>query len=213
MSEALLTKEKKVQRYKKLNEHCLKGQTVFAGSSLMEMFPIEKFTEEDHLALTVYNRGIGGYVTQELLDNIDTCILDLKPSRLFINIGTNDLSRADISIGEIMTQYEKLLDQVLDEIPDCRIYLMAYYPVNYEAAVEGMKPVLEIRSNEKITLANQAVRELAGKKGLRFIDVNDPLKDNLGRLKAEYTIEGMHITEDGYRAIYPLVRNYLIKPD
>ncbi len=64
MSEALLTKEKKVQRYKKLNEHCLKGQTVFAGSSLMEMFPIEKFTEEDHLALTVYNRGIGGYVTQ-----------------------------------------------------------------------------------------------------------------------------------------------------
>ena len=90
---------------------------------------------------------------------------------------------------------------------------MAYYPVNYEAAIEEMKPVLEIRSNEKIMLANQAVREMARRKGLRFIDVNDPLKDELGRLKAEYTIEGMHITEDGYRAIYPLVRNYLINPD
>ena len=43
---------------------------MFAGSSLMEMFPIEKFTEEDHLGITVYNRGIGGYVTQELLDSI-----------------------------------------------------------------------------------------------------------------------------------------------
>lgn len=213
MSEVVLTKEEKVQRYKKLNESCLKGQIVFAGSSLMEMFPIEKFVKEDHLGLTVYNRGIGGYVTQELLDSIDTCILDLKPARLFINIGTNDLSNADISIEEIMGQYEKLLDQVLTEIPDCRITLMAYYPVNYEAAIEEMKPVLEIRSNEKIMLANQAVRELANRKGLRFIDVNDPLKDELGRLKAEYTIEGMHITEDGYRAIYPLVKNYLINPD
>ncbi len=213
MSEVVLTKEEKAQRYKKLNESCLKGQIVFAGSSLMEMFPIEKFTEEDHLGITVYNRGIGGYVTQELLDSIDTCILDLKPARLFINIGTNDLSNADISIEGIMGQYEKILDQVLTEIPDCRITLMAYYPVNYEAAIEEMKPVLEIRSNEKITLANQAVREMARRKGLRFIDVNDPLKDELGRLKAEYTIEGMHITEDGYRAIYPLVRNYLINPD
>ena len=213
MSEIVLTKEEKVQRYKKLNESCLKGQILFAGSSLMEMFPIEKFAEEDHLGITVYNRGIGGYVTQELLDNIDTCILDLKPSHLFINIGTNDLSHADISIEEIMRQYEKLLDQVLAEIPDCRITLMAYYPVNYEAAIEEMKPVLKIRSNDKITLANHAVRELACRKGLRFIDVNDPLKDELGRLKAEYTIEGMHITEDGYRAIYPLVRNYLINPD
>ncbi len=213
MSEIVLTKEEKVQRYKKLNESCLKGQIVFAGSSLMEMFPIEKFAKEDHLGITVYNRGIGGYVTQELLDSIDTCILDLKPSRLFINIGTNDLSHAGFSIEEIMRQYEKLLDQVLAEIPDCRITLMAYYPVNYEAAIEEMKPVLEIRSNDKITLANHAVRELARRKGLRFIDVNDPLKDELGRLKAEYTIEGMHITEDGYRAIYPLVRNYLSNPD
>ena len=210
MSEVVLTKEEKVQRYRKLNESCLKEQIVFAGSSLMEMFPIEKFVKEDHLGLTVYNRGIGGYVTQELLDNIDTCILDLKPSRLFINIGTNDLSNADISIEEIMVQYEKLLDQVLAEIPDCRITLMAYSPVNYEAAIEEMKPVLEIRNNEKITLANQAVCDLARRKGLRFIDVNDPLKDELGRLKAEYTIEGMHITEDGYRAIYPLVKKYLI---
>lgn len=70
MSEVVLTKEEKAQRYKKLNESCLKGQIVFAGSSLMEMFPIEKFTEEDNLGITVYNRSIGGYVTQELLDSM-----------------------------------------------------------------------------------------------------------------------------------------------
>ncbi len=208
-----MTKEEKVQRYRMLNESCLKNQVVFAGSSLMEMFPIEKFVAEDHLGITVYNRGIGGYVTRELLDNIDACILDLKPARLFINIGTNDLSSADVTIEGLMAQYERLLDQVLAAVPGCGIYLMAYYPINEEAAAEEMKPVLAIRNNGRINRANQAVQALARKKGLRFIDVNDPLKDDLGRLKAAYTIEGMHITEEGYRMIYPLVKSYLLRQD
>ena len=36
--------------------------------------------------------------------------------------------------------------------------------------------------------------------------INAPLTDDQGRLKAEYTIEGMHIYEEGYRAIWPLVK-------
>lgn len=68
----------------------------------MEMFPIEKFVEEDGLPVTVYNRGIGGFVTEELIANIDVCILDLEPSVLFLNIGTNDLSNAEIPIADVM---------------------------------------------------------------------------------------------------------------
>jgi hypothetical protein len=113
---------------------------------------------EDKLGITVYNRGIGGFVTQELIDNIDTCILDLQPSRLFINIGTNDLSNANVTIDGLIKQYGTILDRVKAALPDCRIFLMAYYPVNYDAAVETMKPVLLIRNNEKINAANQAVQ-------------------------------------------------------
>lgn len=87
---------------------------------------------------------------------------------------------------------------------------MAYYPVNYDAAVETMKPVLLIRNNEKINAANQAVQELGREKGVQYIDVNAPLKDEQGRLKAEYTIEGMHIKEEGYRAIYPAIKEYFV---
>ena len=32
-----------------------------------------------------------------------------------------------------------------------------------------------------------------------------------GRLKAEYTIEGMHIREEGYRAIWSLVREEVLR--
>ena len=203
-----MTKEDKIKRYAEMNKACQPGQTVFAGSSLMEMFPIEKFVAEDGLGVTVYNRGVGGFITQELMDNIETCILALAPSRLFINIGTNDLSSAQTPIENIMALYGQILDRVKEKNPRCRIYLMAYYPINYEAAEEEMKPCLKIRTNEKINRANGAVEKLAAEKGARFIDVNAPLKDEQGRLKAEYTIEGIHINDEGYRSIFGELMRY-----
>jgi 6-pyruvoyltetrahydropterin/6-carboxytetrahydropterin synthase len=44
-----------------------------------------------------------------------------------------------------------------------------------------------------------------------IIDINDPLKDENGNLKAEYTIEGMHIKEEGYRAIFPEFIRYAME--
>lgn len=61
---------------------------------------------------------------------------------------------------------------------------------------------------EKVTVnwrvedaANEAVRALAERFGARFLDLNGPLYDERGELKAEYTIEGMHMYANGYRPI------------
>ena len=207
-----MTKEEKITRYRKLNQKVTPGQIVCAGSSLMEMFPVEKFIEEDHLDITIYNRGIGGFITDELLENIDICILDLKPSRLFINIGTNDLSDPAISIDRMIANYDRILSIVEEKLPGIEIYMMAYYPINYEAAAEDMKACLRVRTNEKIAMANKAVQKLAEKHHEKYIDINDPLKDADGNLKAEYTIEGMHIKEEGYRAIFDLFMGYAKEP-
>lgn len=48
--------------------------------SLMEQFPIYEFLQDFDLPYTIYNRGIGGYTTQELLENMDVCIYALKPA-------------------------------------------------------------------------------------------------------------------------------------
>ena len=90
---------------------------------------------------------------------------------------------------------------------------MAYYPVNYEAAAENMKECLKIRNNEKIAAANKEVEKLAAKHGQKYIDINKNLKDSQGRLKAEFTIEGLHINEDGYRAIYDDIMKYVKEPE
>lgn len=206
-----MTKEEKIARYSKLNQEVVPGKIVCAGSSLMEMFPVEKFIDEDHLDITVYNRGIGGFITDELLENVDVCILDLKPSRLFINIGTNDLSDPAISIDRMIANYDRILSIVENKLPDIEIYMMAYYPINYDAATEEMKPCLLIRTNDKIAQANEAVRTLAKAHHAHYIDINAPLKDEQGNLKAEYTIEGMHIKEQGYRAIFDSFIKYALE--
>ena len=64
----------------------------------------------------------------------------------------------------------------------------------------------------KIAMANKAVQELAERHHAKYIDINDPLKDRDGNLKAEYTIEGMHIKEEGYRAIFDLFMGYAKEP-
>ena len=195
-------KEIKIERYREENKTAQKGQIVFTGSSLMEMFEINKLLKEHGDDTIIYNRGIGGFISDELLAVIDVCAIDLMPSKVFINIGTNDRSWSSIPINQLMDNYDKIISAIENAVPNVKIYLMAYYPVNYEAAAEEMKECLKIRTNEKINAANAEVKKLAEKHGQRYIDINHNLKDERGRLKAEYTIEGMHINEDGYRAIY-----------
>lgn len=205
-------KERKLENYREKNKEAVYGQVVFAGSSLMEMFPINKLLEEHGDDTIIYNRGIGGYVTNELLQVTDVCITDLKPKKVFLNIGTNDLSNPQIPISQMIENYDRILCKIEEALPQAVIYLMAYYPVNYEAAAEEMKECLKIRTNEKIERANEEVKKLAQKHGQHYIDVNKNLKDEQGRLKAEYTIEGMHIKEEGYAAIYDDVMRYVKEP-
>lgn len=202
----------KIENYRKKNQFAKQGQIVCTGSSLMEMFPIEKFIEESHIDKIVYNRGIGGFITEELKNVLDVCVLDLHPSRVFINIGTNDLSDSRIPMETIMANYDEIISRIENEIPNVEIYLMAYYPVNFDAAAPEMKDCLKIRTNEKINAANAWVKKLAEKHGQRYIDINRNLEDEQGRLKAEYTIEGMHINEAGYKAIFEDFIKYVNEP-
>jgi len=198
-------KRRLVERYREENKTAVRGGIVFTGSSLMEMFPVEQWARELPDAPAVYNRGVGGYRTEDMLPILDALVTDLRPRRVFINIGTNDLSDAAVTIGALIGGYDEILSRIEAALPGVDIILMAYYPINYEAADEGMKACLRIRTNERIREANRAVEALALRRRLRYMDFNAPLTDAEGRLKAEYTIEGMHIREEGYRAIWPAV--------
>ena len=205
-------KKQLVEDYHKRNLTAVKGGIDFVGSSLMEMFPIEQWVGElPQPKPIVYNRGVGGYKTTDLIPILDICVYELKPRKVFINIGTNDLSDSRISMSEIISNYDTILTGIEQHIPGILIYCMAYYPVNFNAAAEDMKECLKIRNNDKIRHANDEVRKLVEKHCQRYIDINRNLMNENGDLKAEYTIEGLHINHDGYRAIFDDLMKYVLE--
>ena len=139
--------------------------------------------------------------------------LDLMPKKVFINIGTNDLSDSRVSIDQVIQNYDRILNKIEEGNSGVKIYLMAYYPVNPEVAAGDIRKCLETRTNAKINEANKRVQELAARHKQQFIDVNASLKDANGNLRADYTIEGIHIKPAGYRAILKQVMQYVLQPE
>lgn len=193
-------KADKVQRYRRLNKFVRPGQILFVGSSLMEQFPVNELLMDLQLPYTVYNRGIGGFTTTELMEVLDVCVYDVKPAHIFINIGTNDLNGPEYSFEGLMSRYEAILTAIKEHLPEAKLYMMAYYPMSENVIKENpmMAGILEHRNNVRVAEANAGVKALAEKMGAKFLDCNAGITDEEGNMKPEYTIEGMHMYGDGY---------------
>ena len=204
-------KERKLTNYRQQNAFIQKGRTLFTGSSLMENFPITEYCLNEGLPMA-YNRGIGGYTTDEFLAAIDTVMLDPQPAKLFINIGTNDLRpmpEGEDWFTHLSANYRKICEIIREKLPDTVVYMMAYYPVNISVPLAQGNSSMAVRTNDNIARANRMVQRLAAEFGFHYIDVNDGLKDENGSLKAEYTRDGIHFDAAAYRTVFECLRQYL----
>ena len=111
----------RVNKLKHLNELIIKGQTLFTGSSLMEHFPINELLMSRGINKIIYNRGVGGFTTNDFLEHMDEMIFKIEPSKIFINIGTNDIGGVNYSLEKLIKNYE--------------IILLYYYKHNFHASL------------------------------------------------------------------------------
>ena len=202
----------KLERYRILDRYARKGQILFTGSSLMEQFPINELLMSNGMPQVIYNRGIGGFTTDDMLQHMEEMVFGTEPSRIFINIGTNDISKPEYRLETLMANYREILTRVRERLPQADIYMMAYYPVNETDKLPDTPAAAEMfanRNNENIDLANQAAERLAGEMGCHFINVNDGLTDGNGKLKEEFTIEGIHMYANAYQVILNHMKPYL----
>ena len=193
----------KLESYRQLNRLAKKGQAVFTGSSLMEQFPLNEMLQGEALPYRVYNRGMSGFVAPQLLQVLDVCVYELAPAHVFLNIGTNDMSRPDYRQEALLACYRRILEEILSHVPGVKLHLLAYYPVNPD--LEGQEgwaaEALRYRTNQVLREANQGVEALAREMGAEYLDLNAPLLDGQGRLRAQYTKEGIHLYPAGYQAV------------
>ncbi len=205
--------EYKVELYRHLNKYVKKGQILFTGSSLMEQFPINEILKNHDMDICVYNRGISGYTIPEMLKSMEEQIFGTEPSVIFINIGTNDISREEETMDMLRSDYREVLTQIKNNLPDTKVYMMAYYPVNTEVA-DRVKawpeaPLAARLRFERLPEANEIVKGLAAEFGYEYIDVNEGLTDKDGRLRTDLTADGIHMWPDGYEIVFENMRRYL----
>ena len=202
----------KLERYRILNQNVKKGEILFTGSSLMGQFPVNELLMTNGMDQVVYNRGIGGFTTTDMLQHMEEMVFGTEPSRIFINIGTNDIGSPEYQLETLLERYEEIIVRIQERLPEAEINMMAYYPVNETDKIpegEWGKTAFVTRTNENINIANAAIENLAAKKGCRFINVNEGLADERGKLKKEYTIEGIHMYANGYQVVLQNLKKYL----
>jgi lysophospholipase L1-like esterase len=218
---AMLKKNQKdlIMKYAGLNRFVQKGKILFVGSSLMEHFPLNELMMNKGMTQVAYNRGIGGYTTKDLLETMDECIFSLEPSRIFINIGSNDIGTPGYLEENLIDSYRKILLLIKKGLPKTKVTLIAYYPINAEDEFgipsDIKKMMFATRTNSAINSANQAIEKLAEELKYEFINVNQGLMDEIGNLKYEYSVEGLHMKPEAYDVILDNLKVYLlpITPD
>lgn len=95
------------EKYAALNKLASQPNIVFAGDSITEFFPVHEMLQSE---LKLYNRGIHGINSLQLLDHIDSQILDLKPSKVFLLIGVNDLKNRQPE--EVCETVREIIDKI-----------------------------------------------------------------------------------------------------
>ena len=201
----LLKEQEKIQtKYRELNQvSVLEPDIIFIGDSIVEYYPLQELLGT---AKTIVNRGIRGYQTELLLENLDAHLYGDAVDQIVLLIGTNDIGK-DVSMNETLDNLERVIQSIAREYPLSQIKLLSILPVNEG---EKYKQTVYIRTNEKIREWNQAYEALASAYvQVDFVSIYDSLTDTEGQLQSAYTTDGLHLSVAGYQALSEALKGVL----
>ena len=201
----LLKEQEKIQtKYRELNQiSVIEPDIIFIGDSIIEYYPLQELLGTSK---TIVNRGIRGYQTRLLLDNLDAHLYGDAVDQIVILIGTNDIGK-DIPMSQTLNNLESVIQTISRDYPLSQIKLVSILPVNEG---EDFKQTVYIRTNEKIKAWNQAYQDLASAyMQVEFVPVFENLLDQKGQLKSDFTTDGLHLSVSGYQALSSTLKKYI----
>lgn len=169
-------------------EPVVTGRVIFLGNSITQGGDWAKLTGDS----TVVNRGIGADITFGLRARLAD-VTKRKPSKLFVLIGINDISK-DIPDAVIAAQYRALIDSVKSQSPATRIFVQSILPLN--PTVKNFPQHYD--KQERVVAVNRLLRRMARETGATYVDLWPIFVDRQNRLDASLTGDGLHLNAAGY---------------
>lgn len=170
---------------------------IFLGNSITEGGNWTEFFDSKY----VKNRGIGGDKVEWIFDRVDYLIA-AKPRKLFLMIGINDINHGG-SPEQVIADITRLVEMWQTGSPKTKLYVHSILPQN-----DIVRPSAAGKENDILT-ANAGIKKMCEEKGITYIDLHPVLGDRDGRLRADYTYDGLHLNPDGYFAWVDHIRNYV----
>lgn len=180
------------------------GGIMFCGSSLMGGFDVGTYLAEDGYEVSIGNVTMGGTTIADFATAQQENIVSMKPGAIFINIGSVDVDRIASGVFDMQFMYDSYRDLLIylrDNLPECNIYVMAYYPSQENT----------FRPNALVDQCNIWVEELAKELELNFVNVSDVLKNEKGYLQDDFSADGIHLTDEAYRLVYAALKETILE--
>lgn len=157
-----------------------KDSIVFLGDSITELLNLNELLPNKR----INNRGISGDTAQGVLKRLSEVLL-LRPRKLFLLIGTNDISYG-VPQKEIADNIRQIITELQEKTPSTKIYVESLFPTNFSKFHRSDYP------NSKITALNEDIKKIAAEKNCTFIDIH-PLLLRDGELDENFTVDGLHL--------------------
>lgn len=160
---------------------------ILFGDELAERWDIAR----DFPELELFNRGIAGETTLHLLARFRQDVVELAPRIVVLLGGAND-SAWRLPVAASQDHFQLMARLAAKE--KIEIVLASLLPVRRGRNAGG-------RSASYVSAMNEWLRRFASAERLAFADFHSTLADKDGWLRPEFTDDGLHPNEAGYRAM------------
>jgi len=162
---------------------------VFLGNSITNGGEWSELFNDKH----VKNRGISGDVAMGVYDRLNP-ILKGKPAKIFLLIGVNDLARGT-SADSIVMEIGLIVQKIRKDSPRTKLYLQSILPVSNQFKM------FESHTSRAADIPNINARlaKLSDNEKVIYVDLYTHFVDyETGKMKSEYTNDGLHLLGNGY---------------
>jgi CMP-N-acetylneuraminic acid synthetase len=156
------------------------------GNSLLDNWKIEKLNNN-----SVANLGIAGISTKQYQEYIlDENKIKYIANKTIIMTGTNDIVDKSLNFEAILNNINKLIESLLRINKDTKIYFTEIPSIAFRMD----------RNKEEIFKLNEYLKNNLEKR-VKYIEVNKYMTDDFKNLKLEFTYDGLHFNEEGYKIL------------
>ncbi|WP_288063375.1 cytidylyltransferase domain-containing protein [Rodentibacter caecimuris] len=163
------------------------------GHSILDYWNVEELN-----AQVVNNLAIAGISTKQYLELIlDKNLIQHLGDKAILMFGTNDIIYPGWSNEQVLADIQLLIHKLKNIKPTVILYFLEITPIALRVD----------RDNEVIRQLNQFLK--TNLKDIQWISLDKPFSDQYGKLNLDYTQDGLHLNEQGYKLLRTIVESEL----